>query len=54
LRLSIERRALPILPRAPAFDTAATSSGEVYGAIGAWIIGDSIPRIVHKSVRTVR
>jgi hypothetical protein len=25
----------------------------VYGAIGAWIIGDSIPKTVHKSVLTI-
>jgi hypothetical protein len=35
LRLSVERRAFPTLPIPPAFDTAATSSAEVYGAIAA-------------------
>jgi hypothetical protein len=26
----------------------------VYGAIGAWIIGNSMPKTVHKSVHTVK
>jgi hypothetical protein len=31
------------MPRPPLFETAAASSGQVALAIGAWMIGSSIP-----------
>ena len=45
--ISVEPALVPSTPSPPAFDTAATSSGDVIHAIGAWITGFVIPKISH-------
>jgi hypothetical protein len=53
LELSVGRFHAPILPSAPALETAAASAGDVKIVIPAWMIGTSIPTRSHSGERTL-
>ena len=51
--VSADSKTAPMLPKPPASETAATSSGAVAGQIAACMMGTSTPRRSHTGVRNI-